>query len=64
MRGGIKIRLLGLTSWHLPQALLLSYLGVINSNHDEQSCVLPIYQLKILIFNERALDKTQLHINS
>uniref|UniRef100_A0A480FK93 AP-4 complex subunit sigma-1 isoform X1 n=1 Tax=Sus scrofa TaxID=9823 RepID=A0A480FK93_PIG len=30
-------------------------LSVINSNHNEESCILPIYQLKILIFDERAL---------
>lgn len=30
-------------------------LGVINPNHNEESCILLIYQLKILIFSERAL---------
>ena len=30
-------------------------LCVINSNHNEDSCILPVYQLKVLIVNERAL---------
>lgn len=30
-------------------------LGVINFNHSEESCKLLVYQLKVLVFNERAL---------
>lgn len=40
-----------------------SYLSVINSDYNEESCILPIDEFKILIFNERALDETQVDIN-
>lgn len=48
--------------FHGAQAFQASYLSVVNSNHDEESCILPIDQLKILIFNERTLEETQLDI--
>lgn len=40
-----------------------SYLSVVNSDHNEESCILPVDEFEILIFNERALDETQVDTN-
>lgn len=40
-----------------------SYLSVVNSDHNEESCILPVDEFEILIFNERALDETQVDIH-